>query len=107
MVANGNMPSLPGWFFTEIYIQNGSQSSQLALAIETMPEKPGSVWPAILLALFLLVFWYRSLHGQTFVARSFAVQLWLGLFASAIVPVTCVYTVNEWYAVEQKDPAYK
>ncbi|HNT29894.1 MAG TPA: ABC transporter permease, partial [bacterium] len=26
----------------------------------------------------------------------------LGLFASAIVPVTCVYTVNEWYAVEQK-----
>ena len=102
-VANGNMPSLPGWFFTEIPIQNGSQSSQLVLAIETMPEKPGPVWPAILLALFLLVFWYRSLHGQTFVARSFAVQLWLGLFASAIVPVTCVYTVNEWYAVEQKD----
>ncbi len=103
LVAAGSLPSLPGWHFSEILINNGSQSSQLVLAIETLPEKVRSVWPGTLLVLFLLIFWYRSLRGHTFVSRSFPVQLWLGLFASAIVPVTCVYTVNEWYAVEQKD----
>ncbi len=101
--VNDGLPSLPGWYFSEIPINNGSQSSRLLLAIETLPEKAGQVWPGMLIALSLLFFWYRSLRGQTFVARSFPVQLWLGLFASAIVPITCVYTVNEWYAVEQKE----
>lgn len=101
--VNNGLPSLSGWYFSEIPINNGSQSSRLLLAVETLPEKVSPVWPGILIALSLLVFWYRSLRGQTFIARSFPVQLWLGLFASAIVPVVCVYTVNEWYAVEQKD----
>ena len=101
--VGGEPLSLPGWYFSEIPIKNGSESSSLVLAIETLPEKNSPVWPGILIALALVIFWHRTLHGQTFVARSFPVQLWLGLFASAIVPVTCVYTVNEWYAVEQKD----
>ncbi len=101
--GNTDLPFLPGWFFSEVPINNGSQSSQLILAIETLPQKAFPVWPGMLIAISLLFFWYRSLQGQTFISGSFPVQLWLGLFASAIVPITCVYTVNEWYAVEQKD----
>ncbi len=101
--VKGGLPVLPGWYFSEIQINNGSQSSRLVLAIETLPEKAGPVWPGVMIAISLLIFWYRSLQGQTFIARSFPIQLWLGLFASAIVPVTCVYTVNEWYAIEQRD----
>ncbi|MGM0600679.1 MAG: adenylate/guanylate cyclase domain-containing protein [Candidatus Rifleibacteriota bacterium] len=57
--------------------------------------------PAIIY-LFLCLVWYRSVYYQEYISSSFAWQLRSGLLAAAIVPITTVYLVNEWNAIDRK-----
>lgn len=96
-------PADTGWLIREAKIPFGDREFRFLIAAETLTENRTTAWAALILAFFLLVFWHRSVFREVLLARSFASQLWLGLFAAAVVPITCVYTVNEWYAIEQKD----
>lgn len=57
----------------------------------------------IMFTLAALRLWSRALYHESGIAAKFSWQLWLGLFAAAIVPLASVYTVNEWFASGQID----
>lgn len=94
---------LPGWLIRKTGIKVSGQDYQLWIAVETWSGSNIYYPVALLLVIVFSSLWYRSVYSETLVARSFASQLWLGLFAAAVVPITCVYTINEWYATEQRD----
>ena len=55
-----------------------------------------------LIFLFLCLIWYKSVYHQAYISKSFAWQLRCGLLAAAIIPITTVYLVNEWNAIDRK-----
>jgi len=100
-VKSGIVPSMPGWLIGTEKVSE--QDCQLMIAVEIRSTGRGVVILALLLTVLAAGFWYKSVFYDVFIARNFASQLWLGLFAAAVVPITCVYTVNEWFAIEQQD----
>ncbi len=101
-LGQNSQSDLPGWLIKKTSLNVENCHYQLWVAAETWSGSNLSFAIVLLLALLLSILWYRSVYSEILVARNFASQLWLGLFAAAVVPITCVYAVNEWYAIEQK-----
>ena len=97
-----------GWHTTSTVTSLGSHKYRVYLS-KRLPESQFG-WQSILSCLLIGVItlvalqtWKSTVHLERGIAVKFAWQLWLGLFTAAIVPLTCVYTVNELFAIGQKE----
>ncbi|EKD84310.1 MAG: hypothetical protein ACD_39C00115G0001, partial [uncultured bacterium] len=101
-------PIIDGWHVISSIVSLGSHKYQIYLGKKLTESKVG--WPTFLAGLLIMTItltglraWKTAVYLERGIAAKFAWQLWLGLFAAAIVPLTCVYTVNEWFAIDQKE----
>jgi len=95
-----------GWHTISTTVQLGKSSYRVFIGKELSQSQSGVKYLfagllLIVLTLAALRAWRTAVYYETGIASKFSWQLWLGLFAAAIVPLATVYTVNEWYAIGQ------
>lgn len=95
---------IPGWYVTTTSIAQSGDQVRLVLAKKLdMPRNHFNYLFLLLLmglAISVSWAWFKAVYHESGIAQKFAWQLWLGLIAAAVVPLTVVYTVNEWFAIE-------
>ncbi len=93
------------WYGVSCLVRRNEKNIRIHLARKIMPLLGTKELFISLLMLFftvcLLRIWYLTVFRERKIARRFAWQLWSGLIAAAVVPLSVVYTLNEWYALEQ------
>ena len=92
-----------GWHMTGALIKAQGQECQVFIACKTLEPAENFVWFVLILALLIVAAWYKSVFYESLIARRFAWQFWAGLFAAAVIPIASVYTVNDWFAIEQME----
>lgn len=96
--------NIPGWYVTSTAIDKFGDQVRLVLAKQLdLPRNHINYLFLLLLmslAIALSIAWFKAVYCESGIARKFAWQLWLGLIAAAVVPLTVVYTVNEWFTIE-------
>jgi len=104
----GTPPSIADWHIVSSHANLGNSKYRVYIGQKKPASRIG--WPAILSCLLIsattltvLRAWKRAIYLERGVTTRFAWQLWLGLFTAAIVPLTCVYSVNELFAIGQKE----
>jgi class 3 adenylate cyclase len=92
-----------GWYTISTTIRLGKSSYRVFIG-KRLPQSRDNL-KYLLVSLLLILFtlaalrvWRSAVYLETGIASKLAWQLWLGLFAAAIVPLAIVYTVNEWFA---------
>ncbi|MBU1107671.1 MAG: HAMP domain-containing protein [Candidatus Riflebacteria bacterium] len=105
---NVSLPKIENWHVISLPVELGQQKYRVYLG-KKLPSSQIS-WSQMLagilipiLALVVIKAWKKAIYLERGIARKFSWQLWLGLFAAAIVPLTSVYTVNEWFAIGQRE----
>lgn len=102
-LLGGEVRAPEGWYIAEGKVNAENREHRVFLATKTLQKVGDFAWPVAVLSLLALIIWYGTVYSESIITRRFAWQLWLGLLAAAVVPITCVYTVNEWFAIEQSD----
>lgn len=100
--------SITGWHITSTVIELGNRNYRVFLGkqLQANSYQKTNLFAALLIVLLTMAAlraWRSAINEGSGIAASFSWQLWLGLFAAAIVPLSTVYTVNEWFAIEQKE----
>lgn len=95
---------MPGWYTSSVVAKVEGEQAKLIIArkLGLTPGYRQNIFFVLLLVLagFASIAWYRAVYRESGIAQKFAWQLWLGLIAAAIVPLSAFYTVNEWFAIE-------
>ncbi|MFZ5950654.1 MAG: adenylate/guanylate cyclase domain-containing protein, partial [Candidatus Rifleibacteriota bacterium] len=91
------------WMFSQRYSQFETKKFKIVLAQQlNLPEKGRFDWLPIAFFLLISWMWYKTVFHEQIIARAFALQLWLGLLAAAVIPIASVYLVNELNAIDQE-----
>lgn len=97
-----NMP--PQYISKELFSRFEDENFRLLLAAKD-PNPRSSDLPqklaVFLVILWVVKVWYQSVFHQKKMAARFAWQLWLSILAAAIIPVSSVYMVNEFNAIDR------
>ncbi len=102
---NKQVSQLAGWVFRSAPRIINNRMTQIVIGKRIDASVPAL---SIIFSLVLLLasfygvhYWYISVYNESGIARRFSSQLWVGLIAAAVLPLSIMFSVNEWYAVEQ------
>jgi len=91
------------WMFLQRYSQFEAKKFKIILAqTANLPPKSGLFRLPFAFLLIFAWMWYKTVFYEELIARRFAIQLWLGLLAAAVIPLASVYLVNELNAIDQE-----
>jgi class 3 adenylate cyclase len=105
---SGQHQQLEGWHTISTTIRLGQDNYRVFIgkAHKSSASRINNLLAYFALLIFTLAairMWHSAICHESGIATRFSWQLWLGLFAAAIVPLASVYTVNEWFASGQID----
>ena len=99
------------WFIDSTQIKIDSQKYQVFLVKPISKGNWTRFWWLASLAcigFLILSFMFRkAIYFESGLARKFSFQFWICLLAISIFPLTSVYFINEWHAVEQGNAVIK
>ncbi|MEW6710471.1 MAG: adenylate/guanylate cyclase domain-containing protein, partial [Candidatus Riflebacteria bacterium] len=100
---NGSIIGPENWIFSQRYSQFEAKKFKIILAQKAdLPQKSRFTWLPFSFFLIFAWMWYKTVFREELIARGFALQLWLGLLAAAVIPIASVYLVNELNAIDQE-----
>jgi len=94
-----------GWHFESAAADNVEEGTRVWIGKKIeMPGKSGIIFTfftVLAVLLWLIKQWYLAVFYEAGIANRFSWQLWVGLLAAAIVPLTAVYSLNERFAADK------